>query len=175
MTENPDRKKELVAAFEEIENTAVWLDSLVADVSTEEVAAVYDRIGQLVKSLNLVADAYRMRLTDDFKQLGVKRATAYGLDGCKYSVEVVNRSTRTDVQRDDLVRTVERLAFDPVNRTDQLTGEVSSVEEARVRLLKSAFRFEPRWAEIEKLGLNDDEFCKKTWSASIKMEKEVTL
>lgn len=170
-----ERAEELRAYFTDVGDATNYLDTLLASVETDEAAAIYDLLAQTVKGLNMVLDSYRNRLADDFKKLGVKKASMTGLDGLRYSVEVSNRPTRTDIQRDDLIRHVERLANNPELRTDPMTGEVSSPDETRVRLLKTAFRLDPRWAEIGKLGLNDDEFCRKTWSASVKIEKEIGL
>ena len=83
---------------------------------------------------------------------------------------------RTDIKRDDLVEAIERLTANPVHRLSPTgTGELLDHDTAKVRLMKRAFRMEPRWSEIKKLGLNDDEYCKKESSYSLDVQKGTSL
>ena len=84
---------------------------------------------------------------------------------------------RTEIQRDELAAAVERLTADPVHRLDPNggDGELLDYDVAKLRLFKKAFRFAPRWSELKKLGLNDDEFCKKEAGFSLDVQKGATL
>ena len=83
---------------------------------------------------------------------------------------------RTEIKRDELVEAVERLTANPVHRLDPNgAGELLDYDVAKVRLFKRAFRMEPRWSELKKLGLNDDEFCKKESGFSLDVQKGASL
>ena len=83
---------------------------------------------------------------------------------------------RSEVARDQLVRAVERAASEPANRVSPTgTGEVMDYDTAKVLLFKKCFRFEPRWSDLKKLCVNDDEFCRKESSYSLDIKEGQTL
>lgn len=151
------------------------LDETRENLQLSDQVLVYERLTSLATALSLVANTYRDGIAAAMRKNGVKNAQVTDPYGNAWAVELTNRANRVDVNRDDLVRDVERLANDPNQRTNPVTGEMASVEDTRIRLLKAAFRFEPRWAELSKFGLNDDEYCRKEWSASVKVAKAVSL
>jgi hypothetical protein len=83
---------------------------------------------------------------------------------------------RSEVARDDLVKAVERAAGEPANRVSPTgTGEVLDYDTAKVLLFKKCFRFEPRWSDLKKLGVNDDEFCRKDFGYSLDIKEGMIL
>ena len=83
---------------------------------------------------------------------------------------------RSEIQRDELIRAVERAASQPANRvTPTGTGELLDFDTAKVLLFQKCFRFEPRWTDLKKLGINDDEFCRKESSYSLDIKESQTL
>lgn len=78
---------------------------------------------------------------------------------------------RSEVNRQELTEAVERLSSNPVHRLNPNgTGELVDHDTAKLMLFKKAFRFEPRWSELKKLGIQDDEFCsrEKQYSLDVK-------
>jgi hypothetical protein len=83
---------------------------------------------------------------------------------------------RSEVKRDELIEAVERLTNNPIHRLDPNgDGELLDYDVAKVRLMKKAFRMEPRWSELKKLGINDDEFCRKEPGYSLDVRKGASL
>ena len=124
---------------------------------------------------DLIEKDLRAKAVSKLKDAGLKTALVTGLFGDQYTLEVVGKSQRTDVQRDELVKEVERIVSDPEQRVNTKTGEMVSEEEACLLAIKKAFRLEPRWTEITALGINVDEFCRTEWKSDIKIEKATQL
>lgn len=83
---------------------------------------------------------------------------------------------RSEVARDDLVAAVERAAGKPQNRLNPNgTGELLDHDQAKVLLFKKCFRMEPRWSDLKKIGIYDDEFCRRESSYSLDVRKGATL
>ena len=83
---------------------------------------------------------------------------------------------RTEIERDELMKAVERASNDPINRLNPTgTGELLEYGEAKVLLLKKCFRLEPRWTELKKLGIYADEYCKPELSFTLDIREGATL
>ncbi len=83
---------------------------------------------------------------------------------------------RTDVNRQELTEAVERLTTNPVHRLNPNgTGELVDHDTAKLMLLKKAFRLEPRWSELKKLGIQDDEFCVRDKQFSLDVKAGMQL
>lgn len=171
-----------------IHDAAAALDGVADDATTDEVGhAVTAAISHLAEALNRLelSDRGAAQLIPDWKRTSVDVREAINT----YSSEIARRlldanrgkptpvvidtgskqivctprvsKRRTDVERDELAKAVERAAREPVNRLNPNgTGELLDHAEAKVLLLKQCFRLEPRWTELKKLGVNDDEYCK---------------
>lgn len=160
--------------LDRVRELETWLDDRLAGLDPKEAVVIARALDERIKSLSVYADEMRRTAANHLYESGIKTATVQ--DGDKtFAVKVVNRSRRSDVNRDDLIRDVERLAADPVHRLDASTGELGTIEQARRSLISRVFRFEPRWAEVGKLGLQEDEYCSRTWSRSIDMEEVTEL
>ena len=95
--------------------------------------------------------------------------------GGQVTVEQVNKSVRKDVDREALISAVNIIANENKYRVDTATGQLSDVYESRNRLYQKCFRMEPRWTELREIGIDDDEFCLKSWDTSIKITQGGSL
>jgi len=83
---------------------------------------------------------------------------------------------RTEIERDELTKAVERASSDPVNRLNPNgTGELLDYGEAKLLLFKKCFRLEPRWTELKKLGIHADEYCKSETAFTLDIREGATL
>ncbi len=104
-----------------------------------------------------------------------KMAILTGDDGRNYSVEKVNKAVRKDIDREGLVEAVDRLSHDNKHRVNTRTGELDDVSTTRTRLYKLCFRFEPRWTQLKEVGIDDDEYCIKSWEKTAKINSGGSL
>lgn len=147
-----------------------WLDDRLEGLDPKEALLAARSLASRAKRLSDYAALMERNAANQLHDAGIKAATIR--DGDKVlTVKIVNRSRRSAVNRDDLVRDVERLAADPAQRLDAATGELDTIEAARNKLLKRVFRLEPRWAEIERLGMTADEYCHVTWSRAVEIDE----
>ena len=68
------------------------------------------------------------------------------------------------IDKDAIMRQVERLSAEPVHRLIPDTGELMDQNAAKVELFKKMFRMEPRWTELRKVGIDADEYATVGWS-----------
>jgi hypothetical protein len=151
-------------------DVSAWVDTIDKDRGSLTAGELVDLINVAegcVKQLRLVADLLRSDLASRMESRGEKETQVVLADGSELGVERETRITRTKVQTVDLIKAVEEKLADPYRRLDQETGEVTPEHEAILVGLKEAFRFEPRWATIKELGLNDDEFCEKSYKSTV--------
>lgn len=151
------------------------VDLEMNDLEFTDLVGIGDVLGHAGDLLAMISKQIKQTANERMKKAKVKNALFVGLDGESYTVEQANTPSRTGVRKDELLRDVERMATDPQRRVDPKTGEVRPIEEALLEILKTAFRFEPRWSEITKLGLNDDEYCSKSWTSTVKIARVETL
>ena len=186
-----------------IHDAAAALDGLADDATNDEVgAAVTVALGHLAEALTRLelSDKQAAALIPDWRKANVDVRDAI----THYSSEVAQRlleankgnptpvvidtgqhqlvctprvsKRRTEVERDELTKAVERAANQPVNRLNPNgTGELLDHAEAKVLLLQKCFRLEPRWTELKKLGINDDEYCKHETQFSLDIKLGASL
>jgi hypothetical protein len=82
---------------------------------------------------------------------------------------------RTDIDRDALVKYVRKCALLDDIRMDVETGELRPTEVVALELHQRCFRAEPKWTELKALGVDDDEFCRREFVASVKITKAKVL
>ena len=150
------------------------LDLEVPNIEFQDLVAIGDVLSNAGDLLSMVTKNIKQTANDRMKKAKVKSAIIVGIDGKQYVVEQVNTPTRTGVRKDDLLKDVERIASQSEDRLDKATGEMLPAEKILLEILKVAFRFEPRWSEITKLGLDDDEYCSKSWNSTIKVTQAST-
>ncbi|MGA1037176.1 MAG: hypothetical protein ACO3VQ_05125 [Ilumatobacteraceae bacterium] len=166
-----DYMKQHLATFDELE---VWLDDRMAGLDPKEAIIISRALEERIKRLGAYSSELRLGAANKLHEEGIKSATIQDEDKT-YTVTVVNKARRTEVDRESLVKAVERLATEPTLRVDSVTGELAPIEQVRRNLIAKVFRFEPRWAEINKLGLQEDEYCSRVWSRNIDVEEVHTL
>ena len=187
-----------------VHDAAAALDGLADDATAAEIAdAITTAMGHLAEATHHIeiSDRVAARLIPKWKQANSKLRESIS----EYSTRIASRLfeannnkplpvviesdngeqivctpkhtvKRTEIRRDELAEAVERLTANPVFRLDPNgDGELLDYDVAKLRLFKRAFRFEPRWSELKKLGLNDDEFCKKESGFSLDVQKGTTL
>ena len=155
---------------EHLDDLMAWLDDRIDGLDPKEAVLIARQLVARAKRLSDYAAMIERTAANKLHDAGIKQATIRDGDRT-LSVKLVNRSRRTNLRRDDLMRDVERLAADPALRVDTATGELDTIESTRTRLLKRVFRFEPRWAEVEKLGMTADEYCEVAWTRSIEVDE----
>ena len=109
------------------------------------------------------------------KSDGNKMAVVALPTGVQVSVEQLNKSTRKDVDREALVMAVNKIANENKHRVNTDTGELVDIHESRNRLYNKCFRMEPRWTELKAIGIDDDEFCVKSWDTTVKITQGGSL
>lgn len=167
------RKVEMFSVV--VDDTAMFVDEHARDASAGELVSITQAIAEAKKTLDLIEKDLRAKTVAKLKDANLKTAVVTGLFGDQYALEVVNKSQRSEIKRDELIEAVERIVSDPEWRVNAKTGEMLTLEEACLIAIKKAFRFEPRWTEITALGINTDEFCRTEWKSDIKIEKAVQL
>lgn len=163
-----DMREQITALMLEIDEKQDTLE-IGAMISVAQILA------DLAKQMSTTSALLRLRAAQQLQKRGVKNGSVVGWNGEMFNVEVQNSPTRTSVKRDDLLRAVEQLLLEPTTRMNQATGEIADYNEALLATLKSAFRLEPRWAEISKLGIQDDEYCQKSWNPTLKISEAEAL
>lgn len=152
-----------------------WLDQAVEDMPIDECIAISAALNDRRIMLGVLVKEMEYRAAEHMKNNKVKKSIVAGFDNSMLTVEQSSRPVRTEIKRDDLIRAIERLAIRADVRTDPLTGEMSEIADMTLELLKRCFRFEPRWTDIQKMGINADEYSYNTWNNSIKVQKAETL
>ena len=122
------------------------------DIS-QAVSFLSDEVGKYVATLGGVADVQ--------------------IEDSKYLFSVTNKVQRKALNRDDLIRAVERKSNDIKYRVVHDSGELISSDDAKSELFKKCFRFEPIWTELKKLDIQDDEYCQKGWSQVLTIKKGI--
>lgn len=163
--------KQHLATFDDLE---AWLDDRLNGLDPKEAIIISRALDERIKRLGAYSSELRTGAANKLHDDGIKSATIQDEDKT-YTVTVVNKARRTEVDRDSLVKAVERLATEPSLRADSATGELATVDQVRRSLISKVFRFEPRWAEVNKLGLQEDEYCSRVWSRNIEVEEVHTL
>lgn len=143
----------------EVEGEPVQLAKMLPPLKTnskdisQAVSFLSDEVGKYVATLGGVADVQ--------------------IEDSKYLFSVTNKVQRKALNRDDLIRAVERKSNDIKYRVVHDSGELISSDDAKSELFKKCFRFEPIWTELKKLDIQDDEYCQKGWSQVLTIKKGI--
>ena len=187
-----------------VHDAAAALDGIADDATTDELAdAVSVAIGHLAQALDVleVSDRVAARLILKWKAANGAMRTVIS----SYSNEIARRllernggkplpvlvesdngeqivctpkvtMRRSEVNRQELVEAVDRAAGESRNRLNpDGSGELLDYDAAKVLLIKKVFRMEPRWSELKKIGINDDEFCRREAAYSLDVQQGATL
>jgi hypothetical protein len=141
---------------------AVGLSDLIEMVDRLDDAA------RNIRSASTAAKALANRLIDN---AGEQRVVL----GSGIVAERTGSWRRSDIDRAGLVKYVRTAAALDDIRLDAKTGELRPTEAVTVDLYERCFRFEPKWTELKNLGVDDDEFCRREFVASVKITKAKVL
>ena len=127
-----------------------------------------DDAARNIRSASTAAKALANRLIDN---AGEQRVVL----GSGIVAERTGSWRRSDIDRAALVKYVRKVAFHDDIRMDPETGELRPTEAVTLDLYERCFRFEPKWTELKNLGVDDDEYCRREFVASIKITKAKVL
>ena len=127
-----------------------------------------DDAARNIRSASTAAKALANRLIDN---AGEQRVVL----GSGIVAERTGSWRRSDIDRAALVKYVRKVAFHDDIRMDKDTGELRPTEAVTLDLYERCFRFEPKWTELKNLGVDDDEYCRREFVASIKITKAKVL
>ena len=147
------------------------LDPVDETVNLADLIEMADRLDEAarnIKSASTAAKALANRLIDNAGEQRVVLANGI-------VAERTGSWRRSNIDRAALVRYVRKVAFHEDVRMDPETGELRPTEAVTVDLYERCFRFEPKWTELKNLGVDDDEFCRREFVASVKITKAKVL
>ena len=147
------------------------LDPVDETVNLADLIEMADRLDEAarnIKSASTAAKALANRLIDN---AGEQRVVL----GNGIVAERTGSWRRSNIDRAALVRYVRKCAFHEDVRMDKDTGELRPTEAVTVDLYERCFRFEPKWTELKNLGVDDDEYCRREFVASIKIDRGKVL
>lgn len=151
-----------------------WLDSRIEEFDLRQLVSVTAALEERHKQLGAYIAEMRQQISSQMASKGVKEATTTGLNEKPLHVQSARKPRRTNIDRDGLIAETERKAA--TNRQPNVdTGEVEDMASAILRTLKATFRFEPRWTEISKLGIDSDEYCETTWTNQVTITEGTEL
>ena len=144
------------------------VDETVILADLIEMADRLDEAARNIKSASTAAKALANRLIDNAGEQRVVLANGI-------VAERTGSWRRSNIARAALVRYVRKVAFHEDVRMDPETGELRPTEAVTVELYERCFRFEPKWTELKNLGVDDDEYCRREFVASIKIDRGKVL
>ncbi len=147
------------------------LDPVDEAVGLADLIEMVDRLDDAarhIRSASTVAKALANRLIDN---AGEQRVVL----GSGIVAERTGSWRRSDIDRAALVKYVRKAAALDDIRMDPETGELRPTEAVTLDLYERCFRFEPKWTELKNLGVDDDEYCRREFVASIKITKAKVL
>lgn len=144
-------------------------------LSPETKIATSHSLTRCMKDIRFINSAIQKFVGLKMKEDGNKMAVVALPNGGQVTVEQVNKSTRKEVDRDGIIEAVNRIANENKHRVNTVTGELVDVHESRNRLYAKCFRMEPRWTELKEIGVDDDEYCIKSWDTSVKITQGGSL
>jgi hypothetical protein len=187
-----------------IHDAAAALDGLADDATADELAdAVSQAMEHLAKALDVleISDRVAARLIPKWKstngslrnaisdrssEISRRLLDANGGKSLPVVVESDNGEQvvctpkvsirRSEIKRQELLEAVDRAVADPKNRLNpDGSGELLDFDAAKLLLHKKVFRPEPRWSELKKIGISDDEFCRRESSYTLDVQQGATL
>ena len=139
---------------QETDRLALDVDDNKATLTLEQLTTVMDWCDSVRKTLSVISRDALMAAADKFPR-DAKQITWTNASKERFVTELKHSSVRTSVQRDALYKAVKETA----RVIDTATGEVTEDLRGLVDTIEKTFRFEPRWTEIQALGIDPDEFC----------------
>jgi len=147
------------------------LDPVDEAVSLADLIEMVDRLDDAarnIRSASTAAKALANRLIDNAGEQRVVLPNGI-------LAERTGSWRRSEIDRAALVKYVRKCAYHDDIRMDKDTGELRPTEAVTVDLYERCFRFEPKWSELKNLGVDDDEFCRREFVASVKITKAKVL
>lgn len=170
MSENETNDQKIIKLWmSQLDERLGWLDSVIDDLGFNELVAWSDELSERVKQLTTYVKEMQTRAGQILEHGEVMAVT--GLDGQVMMAERSSRANTRNLQRDDLMAAVDRLANSQEFRVDKSTGEVEAVADARLRAYRLMFRMEPRWGELRKHGIEQDEYAEVDRVPTITLKK----
>ena len=159
----------------QMDERLAWLDSQIEDCDNKTLIPMLVALQQRHKRLGEYIKEMQSQIARTMLSADTKSGTVPGWDDTTLHVDAKRSPRRTGIQRDDLIAAVDRAAQSDELRVDTTTGEVLDLADVRLRLTRSAFRLEPRWSELRKLGIDSDEYSTTEWidTVDIKETKEL--
>jgi hypothetical protein len=166
---------DVIGLVERIRQDVNRLAAVMDDVADDTKAVIIHELEYPMKDLRWVAAELKRQVGKTMHDKNLRSAIITSPAGKQFAVQASWKIGRTKVDRDGLVRAIERQSSDQRFTIDTETGEVISPDQAKLTLLKRCFRFDPRWSEIKEAGVDDDEFCQKTFDNTVKVLEGGTL
>jgi hypothetical protein len=82
---------------------------------------------------------------------------------------------RTKIDREGLMKFVRKCAELEDLRIDPRTGEMRTADAVALELHCRCFRPEPKWTELKTLGVNEEDFCSREFTPSVRIMKAEVL
>jgi hypothetical protein len=156
-------------AIDSLNAISKWINTVEATPS--ELARMLPELKEHSDHIGAAISYVQDEIAEYLMSNGGTANVAIGETNYVFSAE--KRVSRKAIDRDGLILAVERASGDPKHRVVPETGEMLTSDEAKSQLLKKAFRMEPRWTELKKLDINDDEYCEKAWRTALSIQKGV--
>ncbi len=143
-----------------------WLEQAAPDMTGAQLAQTLAELDNRMKALGVVIHDVKNFLANHVEADGGTEA-AYDTPTGTVLAERHVHVRRTGIDREALVADFMKAAKNtPLIDTE--TGEIIGGAEALLAHVQTAFRLEPRWAEIKKAGLDADEYCRSEVALSVK-------
>ncbi len=156
-------------AIDSLNAVSKWINTV--DATPSELARMLPELKEHSDHIGAAISYVQDEIAEYLMSNGGTANVAVGDTNYVFSAE--KRVSRKAIDRDGLILAVERASGEAKHRVVPETGEMLTSDEAKSQLLKKAFRMEPRWTEIKKLDINDDEYCEKAWRTALSIQKGV--
>lgn len=147
------------------------LDPADEEVVLADLIEMVDRLDDAARNIRTASTAAKMLANRLIDNAGEQRVVL----GSGIVAERTGSWRRSEIDRTGLVKYVRKVALLDDIRMDPKTGELRPAEAVTVDLYERCFRFEPKWTELKSLGVDDDEFCRREFVASVKITKAKVL
>ncbi len=147
------------------------LDPADEEVNLADLIEMVDRLDNAARNIRTASTAAKALANRLIDNAGEQRVVL----GSGIVAERTGSWQRSEIDRTGLVKYVRKVALLDDIRMDPKTGELRPAEAVTVDLYERCFRFEPKWTELKSLGVDDDEFCRREFVASVKITKAKVL